>query len=456
MDYIIFSPSSTPLHITLNGWSTQRPQNPRYQQDCHFDHAQCGAAPGDGCAINQSQVAERILSSPTDNFPVPPATCLQGFNRSSSTFSTSHLPVPARVELPLDSIAENEVLPIVSPSLDRDSIPVPRYQDMAWNSRHAQVNYFSRSPTMYGDEDGRFPVVRGQPAQLPHHTFHIPIIHAHIPLESRFPGTYPVNAITPFCDGVALERTSDSSAYGSFALPSLSASILLPHTAGYPSGHLQGDEDFSEFGKPPSVHRVTAGPTASLAFTAIPRDLTSHHEGVSRYDGTSSSDPDVSSWTVSPNPIIPLLQGPYPSGYLASWNIPTSLEWAESSAWLRNQPCPPSYEQTEIVSAPVLPHILPYTAQPSSQSNSNAVGNLRTSPSIPRSPGPPSSVTYAHDGTLLVPMEPPVAGYLHTKFVVDSCEANSGRGRTRACHQAKIKGNLRASKPISTRRAGHF
>ncbi|KAI6125220.1 hypothetical protein EV401DRAFT_2068477 [Pisolithus croceorrhizus] len=326
MDHIIFPPSSTSL------------------QDCHLNHVYYGAVPADGCPIKQAQVAERILSLSIDNFPVPPASYLQGLNRSSSTFSTSHLPVSAQVELPLDSIAENEVLPIVSPSLDEDLIPVPRHQDLAWNGRHAQVNYFSRSPTMYGGENGRFPV-------LPHHTFHAPINHAHIPLESRFPDTPPVNAIAPFCNGVVRDRTFDSSAYGSFALPSLSASVLLPHSVGYPSGHLP-------------------------AFTAIPSDLASHHEGMSRHDDTSSTDPDVSSWTVSPNPVVTPLQGPYPPGYLAGWNIPTPLEWAESSAWFRNQPYPPSYEQTEIVSAPVLPHVPPYIPQLSSQSNSNAVGNL--------------------------------------------------------------------------------
>ncbi|KAI6117367.1 hypothetical protein EDD16DRAFT_1009042 [Pisolithus croceorrhizus] len=254
MDHIIFPPSSTSLQVTLNGWTTQCPQNLPCQQDCHLNHVYYGAVPADGCPIKQAQVAERILSLSIDNFPVPPASYLQGLNRSSSTFSTSHLPVSAQVELPLDSIAENEVLPIVSPSLDEDLIPVPRHQDLAWNGRHAQVNYFSRSPTMYGGENGRFPVVsqlrhdhnrahfvtlfRGEPSQLPHHTFHAPINHAHIPLESRFPDTPPVNAIAPFCNGVVRDRTFDSSAYGSFALPSLSASVLLPHSVGYPSGHL--------------------------------------------------------------------------------------------------------------------------------------------------------------------------------------------------------------------------
>ncbi|KAI6095919.1 hypothetical protein F5141DRAFT_624069 [Pisolithus sp. B1] len=445
MDNVVFSPPSIPLHATSNGWTAQFLQNPRCQQDCHLDHVHHGAAPGDGCIIKQSQIRERILSSPTDNIAALPVGYLQGSNCSLSTFSPSHLPIRAQVESPADSTTENGVLPTVSVSLDQGLIPVPRYQDMAWNSRHAEVDYFSRSPTVYADEDGRFPVVSqvrhnhneanfvthigAHPAQLPHH---ISITHGHIPLEGRFPDTSPVNAITPYCDGVALDRTFDNSAYSSFALPSLSASILLPDAVGYPLGHLQGDENFSEIGEP-SVHHVTAGPTA------IPRGSASFHESVNlRHDDTSGSDPYVSSWTASPNPVMPPLQGPYPLGYLAMGNISTSPEWAESSAWLRNQAYPPSYGQTEIVSAPTLPHILPYAPQPSSQSNSNPVGSLRTSPSIPVSPGPSSSsssVACAHDGTLPIPVGPPLTGYPHTKFVVDSHKEFSGRGRTRACHQ---------------------
>ncbi|KAI6125564.1 hypothetical protein EDD16DRAFT_422310 [Pisolithus croceorrhizus] len=115
--------------------------------------------PADGCPIKQFQVAERILTSSIDNFPVPTASYLQGLSCASSTFSTSHLPVSVQVEPPLDSVTENEVLPIVSPSLDQDLVPVPRYQDLAWNGRHVQVNYFSRSPTVCGLrwEVSRFP-----------------------------------------------------------------------------------------------------------------------------------------------------------------------------------------------------------------------------------------------------------------------------------------------------------
>ncbi|KAI6137346.1 hypothetical protein F5141DRAFT_81662 [Pisolithus sp. B1] len=82
-----------------------------------------------------------------------------------------------------------------------------------------------------------------------------------------------------------------------------------------------------------------------------------------------------------------------------------------------------------------------------------------TSPSTTVSPGPPSpssTVTYVHDATLPMPTQPPVTGYLHTKFVVDSREANSGPDRAGARHQEKMKGSLRTSKPISTHHADYF
>ncbi|KIO01793.1 hypothetical protein M404DRAFT_725718 [Pisolithus tinctorius Marx 270] len=332
----------------------------------------------------------------------------------------------------------------VSPLLDQASTSLPGYQDVARSSHHVQANY--PVSTSYVDEDGRLFI--DQSDQLLHHPAPVPITQAHIPFQSYHHDAPFVNAVTPHYDGGAQDRASDNIIHPSIALSSPNASIVLPHAAGHPLEYPQDDENVSKFDEPPFTQHATTEPTTDPAFT------------------TSFSRLSNVSWSVSPNSVVPPLQGPCLSDHLDGGNIPAPVEWMATPTWFARQPYLPPNQQIEIASTSVVPHTPPYTLPTPSQSNSSAhVANSHPStliPPFPHSPLPSSSEGGTYDGlsdigngNLPLPAGPPMVDYLAPGIIIDGFEGSQARGHIRTRHRTEMERNPRAHEPISTRRANH-
>ncbi|KAI6046893.1 hypothetical protein EDC04DRAFT_3136179 [Pisolithus marmoratus] len=132
--------SSSSSSIASNGSTTRLPQSLLRQQDCYL-HIRYGATSGYGYAIKQSQAPECVVSSPGDNISCPPGwSSTECLSRFLSIFSSSRFLIPGRGELPTGIVVADGAFSIVKVSLllDQALIPVPKYQDAAWSSRHAQ------------------------------------------------------------------------------------------------------------------------------------------------------------------------------------------------------------------------------------------------------------------------------------------------------------------------------
>ncbi|KAI6002668.1 hypothetical protein F5J12DRAFT_209603 [Pisolithus orientalis] len=350
-----------------------------------------------------------------------------------------------------------------SPPLDQAPTSIPRYQDMAWGSPHAQTNY--PVSTSYADEDGRLSIVsqifgtttfiksltvtqvKDQPVQLLHHTAPVPITQAQVSFQSYHRDAPLVDAVTPHYKGGAQGRASDDTINPSVALSSPDISIVLPRAVGHPLEYPQDNENVSKSGEPPLAHHATTEPTTGPTSTALFAPLSNV------------------SWPSSSNSVVPPLQGPYPSDHLDGGNILTPVEWAASPTWLTWQSYLPPNQQIEVASTPIVSHIPPYILPTPSQSNSSAhAANSHLSTSIPpfqSSPLPSSSEFCTHDGlsdigsgNLPIPAGPAMVDYLLYGIMIDGFEANQARGPIRARRRTKMKRGPCASEPISTRRAG--
>ncbi|KAI6142139.1 hypothetical protein BKA82DRAFT_335529 [Pisolithus tinctorius] len=241
----------------------------------------------------------------------------------------------------------------VFPSLDQAPTSIPRYQDTARSSQHAQANY--PVSTSYTNEDGRFSIVsqlsgtatfvesltvtqiNGQPVQLLHHTASVPITQAHIPSQSYHHDTLLVNTKTPHYGGDVWGCTSGDTAYSGIALSSPNTSIMLPNVVEYSLGSPWENGNVSKFGKSPFAHHATTGLSTGLASTVL-------------FSPTSNV-----SWLASSKPIVPLLQGPYPSDHLDSEIITAPVELAASSTWSTRKPYLPSSQEIKVSHSPLMP-----------------------------------------------------------------------------------------------------
>ncbi|KAI6125563.1 hypothetical protein EDD16DRAFT_1557259 [Pisolithus croceorrhizus] len=346
---------------------------------------------------------------------------------------------------------------MVSLSLNQALASVLSARLCSGGSQYAQANYpWSTSSTVYAAVDGWSSMIEGQPIQLPHHAIPVPITQAHIPFHSDRSHRSPVDAAVPRFKGDMQDHACDNTVYSDVAPPTWTSSILLPHAWGYPLRYPQDNGSAPRFGKPLFVHDATAGFTTGLVSRGVlpgHTDLPDHHQ-------------DVSSWSASPNPVMPSIQGPYPSGYLGSENFPMPLGRTTDSDQFTGQTYPLPSKPTEIASTPDVPcdvsHILPTP----SQSDLNAqVVSSRTSAPIPQPPNsPPSPPSNAHpyespfgiaDGNLPASVASSIADCFHTRFMIDPGGANRARGRAKAGHRTMMQGSPRASEPISAHHTGH-
>ncbi|KAI6161504.1 hypothetical protein EDD17DRAFT_692431 [Pisolithus thermaeus] len=225
---------------------------------------------------------------------------------------------------------------MVSPSLNQALASVLSARLRSGGSQYVQANHpGSASSIVYAAGDGWSSM--GRPIQLPHHAIPVPITQAHIPFRSDRSDRPPVDTAIPRFEGDVQDHACDNTVYSDVALPTRNSSILLPHALGYPSRYPQDNGSAQRFGKPLFVHDATAGFTTGLVSRGVPpgyTDLPDHHQ-------------DVSSWSASPNPVMPSIQGPYPSGYPGSENFPMPLGRTTDSDQFTGQTYPLPSKPTE-------------------------------------------------------------------------------------------------------------
>ncbi|KAI6125223.1 hypothetical protein EV401DRAFT_1940040, partial [Pisolithus croceorrhizus] len=227
---------------------------------------------------------------------------------------------------------------MVSPSLNQALASVLSARLRSGGSQYVQANHpGSASSIVYAAGDGWSSMIKGRPIQLPHHAIPVPITQAHIPFRSDRSDRPPVDTAIPRFEGDVQDHACDNTVYSDVALPTRNSSILLPHALGYPSRYPQDNGSAQRFGKPLFVHDATAGFTTGLVSRGVPpgyTDLPDHHQ-------------DVSSWSASPNPVMPSIQGPYPSGYPGSENFPMPLGRTTDSDQFTGQTYPLPSKPTE-------------------------------------------------------------------------------------------------------------
>ncbi|KAI6104472.1 hypothetical protein EV401DRAFT_2017411 [Pisolithus croceorrhizus] len=425
--------SSTHLHLMS---TTQLPWDLRLQQDCPLGHVHHGVVSGDDYTAKRYQVLECTVSPSANGIPVPPLDYPQGAQR---------------VESPLKNVFENEALFMAPTS-------VSSYQGTLWGSQFVQANYpSSTSSTIYADDNGRSSIIEGQPIQLSPHTIPLPIAQARPSFHGDSFDRPLTNATTRRSEGGVQDRASDERA---FAHLSLNSSTPLPHATGYTSMYPQDNGSASRPGQPPFVHHANTGSTVDQASSTVHRGFTVSQRGWPDYYT------DVSSRSPFPNPVLPSIQGPYPSSYPDDENLAIPLEPTENSDPFTGQSYPPPNEPTEIAFIPVMPHDLPRTFPAPSQPNLNAqAANLHASAPMPQSPNQSlssSSEIYTHDcssdvgnSNLPTPAAPPATDY-PTKFMISARGAIRGRGCANTRHRTTMKGRPRAREPASVCHAGHF
>ncbi|KAI6018791.1 hypothetical protein EDC04DRAFT_2607691 [Pisolithus marmoratus] len=338
----------------------------------------------------------------------------------------------------------------VPPWLNQTLTPVTQHQDTAWSGQHAQVNHpVSTSSAVYADEmEDRLSYneahtvmqIKGQPVQLPHHAVPVSVTGANIAFHSDRPDVPLVNAIMARDRWDTQDHASDQTEYTSIALSSPCASILLPYTAGYPLGYPQDDEIVSKIGEPLLGHHAIAGPTVCPSPTAIFDGYTAPPSGwADDHERADSNDSPSTSWSSSPDSIVPPLQGLHLSDCSDNDNIPMPPKLTANPARFTNQPYLSPYQETEVVT-------------------------LHASTSIPPSSKPPlpsPRMVYPHDsssniggGNLTILAGLLVGDHFHTKIANDPLHVNRPRGRARTHHRTMTEES--ASERISTSRAGCF
>ncbi|KAI6161518.1 hypothetical protein EDD17DRAFT_1588451 [Pisolithus thermaeus] len=307
--------SSTHLHLMS---TTQLPWDLRLQQDCPLGHVHHGVVSGDDYTAKRYQVLECTVSPSANGIPVPPLDYPQGAQR---------------VESPLKNVFENEALFMAPTS-------VSSYQGTLWGSQFVQANYpSSTSSTIYADDNGRSSIIEGQPIQLSPHTIPLPIAQARPSFHGDSFDRPLTNATTRRSEGGVQDRASDERA---FAHLSLNSSTPLPHATGYTSMYPQDNGSASRPGQPPFVHHANTGSTVDQASSTVHRGFTVSQRGWPDYYT------DVSSRSPFPNPVLPSIQGPYPSSYPDDENLAIPLEPTENSDPFTGQSYPPPNEPTEV------------------------------------------------------------------------------------------------------------
>ncbi|KAI6038140.1 hypothetical protein EDC04DRAFT_2040259 [Pisolithus marmoratus] len=308
--------------------------------------------------------------------------------------------------------------------------------------------------------------IKGQPVQLPHHAIPVPVTRANIAFHSDCLDISLVNAIMARDGWDTQDHASDQTEYTSIALSSPCASILLPYTAGYPLGYPQDNKIVSKIGEPLLSHHAIAGPTVGPSPTAIfdgytapPSGWADDHERADRNDSPSTS------WSSSPDSIVPPLQGLHLSDYSDNDNIPMPPKLTANPARFTNQPYLSPYQETETTPTPIMTRALSYQLPivPRSKPNEQVV-TLHASTSVPPSSKPPlpsPRMVYPHNsssniggGNLTILAGLLVGDHLHTKIANDSLHVNRPRGRARTHHRTMTEES--ASERISTSRAGCF
>ncbi|KAI6159399.1 hypothetical protein EDD17DRAFT_902677 [Pisolithus thermaeus] len=212
--------------------------------------------------------------------------------------------------------------------------------------------------------------------------------------------------------------------------------------------------------QPPFVHHANTGSTIDQASSAVHRGFTVSQCGWPDYHT------DVSSWSPFPNPVLPLIQGSYPSSYPDDENLAIPSEQTENSDPFSGQSYPPPNEPTEIAFIPAMPRDLPRTFPALSQPNLNVqAANSHASAPMPQSPNQSlssSSEIYTHDcssavgNSNLPSLAAPPATDHPTKFMISARGAIRGRGCANARHRTTMTGRPRAREPLSVCHASRF